>query len=67
MISCLEAMFATHGLTLSIKTDNGPQFVSEEFEVYLKDNSIEQRTSTQLWPQANGKVERQSRSLLKAM
>ena len=41
MISCLEAMFATHGLSLSIKTDNGPQFVSEEFEVYLKDNNIE--------------------------
>ena len=36
MISCLEAMFATHGLPLSIKTDNGPQFVSEEFEVHLK-------------------------------
>ena len=67
MISCLEVMFATHGLPLSIKTDNGPQFVSEEFEVYLKDNNIEHRTSTPLWPQANGEVERQNRSLLKAM
>ena len=67
MISCLEAMFATHGLPLSIKTDNGPQFVSEEFEAYLKDNNIEHRTSTPLWPQANGEVERQNRSLLKAM
>lgn len=67
MISCLEAMFATHGLPMSIKTDNGPQFVSEEFEVYLKDNNIEHRTSTPLWPQANGEVERQNRSLLKAM
>ena len=66
-ISCLEAMFATHGLPLSIKTDNGPQFVSEEFEVYLRDNNIEHRTSTPLWPQANGEVERQNRSLLKAM
>ena len=67
MISCLEAMFATHGLPLSIKTDNGPQFVSEEFEVYLRDNNIEHRTSTPLWPQANGEVERQNRSLVKAM
>jgi len=69
MVSCLEAMFATHGLSLSIKTDklNGPQFVSEEFEAYLKDNNIEHRTSTPLWPQANGEVERQNRSLLKAM
>ena len=67
MISCLEGMFATHGLPLSIKTDNGRQFVSEEFEVYLKDNNIEHRTSTLLWPQANGEVERRNRSLLKAM
>ena len=67
MISCLEAMFATHGLPLSIKTDNGPTFVSEEFEVYLRDNNIKHRTSTPLWSQANGEVERQNKSLLKAM
>ena len=50
MISCLKAMFATHGLPLSIKTGNGPQFVSQEFEVYLKDNNTEHRTSTPMWP-----------------
>jgi len=60
-------MFATHGLPLSTKTGNGPQFVSEEFGAYLEDNNIEHRTSTPLWPQANGEVERQIRSLLKAM
>ena len=60
-------MFATHGLPLSMKTDNGSQFVSEEFEAFLKDNNIEHRTSTPLWPLANGEVERQNRSLLKAM
>ena len=63
IISCLEAMFAIHGLPLSIKTDNGPQFVSEEFEAYLKDKNIEHRTSTPLWPQANGEVERQARDV----
>ena len=41
--------------------------MSQEFEVYLKDNNIEHRTSTPMWPQANGEVERQNRSLLKAM
>ena len=39
----------------------------EEFEAYLKDNNVEHRVSTPLWPQANGEVERQNRSLLKAM
>ena len=53
-------MFATHGLALSIKTHNGPQFVLEEFEVYPKDNNIERRTSTPVWPQANNHAERQN-------
>ena len=41
--------------------------MSEEFEAYLKDNNIEHRTSTPLWPQASCEVERQNRSLLKVM
>ena len=63
----MENVFATHGLPLSLKTDYGRQFVSEEFETYLKDNNIEHRTSTPLWSQANGEFERQNRGLLKAM
>jgi len=47
MISCLEAMFATHGLLLSIKTDIGPQSVSEEFEAYLKDQTTTMTTEHQ--------------------
>lgn len=61
MTSCLENMFATHGLPLSLKTDYGRQFVSEEFETYLKDDNIEHRTSTPLWSQANSEFERQNR------
>ena len=67
MIECLEMMFSTHGIPLSLKTDNGPEFISEEFESYLEENDIERRTSTPLWPQANGKIERQNHSLLKAL
>ena len=46
--------------------DSGAQFVSDEMEKYFQDNGIEHRTSTPLWPQANGEVERQNRSLLKS-
>lgn len=35
MASSLKEIFATYGLPLSIKTDNGPQFVKEEFEASL--------------------------------
>ena len=37
------------------------------FELYLDDNGIEHRKTTPLWPQANGEVERQNKSLLKRM
>ena len=41
--------------------------MSEEFESFLRHNGIEHRRMTPLWPQANGKVERQNRSLLKSL
>ena len=50
-------MFARFGITF----DNGPQFVSDEFEKFLTTNCIEHRKTTPLWPQANGEVESQNR------
>ena len=41
--------------------------MSEEFEVFLTGHGIEHRKSTPLWPQANGEVERQNRTLLKSL
>lgn len=67
IIDSLEPIFARYGFPLSVKTDNGPQFKSEMFENYLKQNGIEHRKTTPYWPQANGEVERQNRSLLKVM
>ena len=63
----IEKIFTTHGLPLSLRNDNGPQFRSEVFEQYLEDNGIEHRKITLLWPQANGEVERQNKPLLKRM
>ena len=67
IISCLEKIFAVHGLPVTITSDNGPQFRSEEFERYLVDNGILHRKVTPQWAQANGEVERQNRILLKSM
>ena len=66
VIEALAPMFARFGLPFSLRTDNGPQFVSEEFETFLHTNGIEHRRTTPLWPQASGEVERQNRSLLKS-
>ena len=62
-----EKIFAAHGNPESLKTDNGSQFISTEFSSFLKENDIYHLSSTPLWPQANGEVERQNRSLLKAI
>ena len=67
VIESLEKIFCTMGYRSRWKHFNGTQFVSDEFERFLKKNDIEHCTSTPLWPQANREVERQNRSLLKAL
>ena len=49
IISRLEKIFAVHDLSVTIKSDHGPQFRSEEFEHYLIDNSILHRKVTPQW------------------
>ena len=62
-----EKIFVTHGLPLSLRTDNDPQFTSEHSTKYLEKNGIERRRTTPLRPQANGEIERQNRSILKRL
>ena len=60
VIDCLANGFCIHGLPNTIKSDNGPQFKSNEFREYCEQHSIlNQKVS------ANGEVERQNSSLLK--
>ena len=40
VIQSLKSTFATHGVPSSIRTDNGPQFVSGEFREFLKEYEI---------------------------
>ena len=51
----------------TVRMDNGPNLVSAEMEEYLNEMGIEHRLTTPLWPRANGEVERQNCSLVKAM
>ncbi len=67
IIKLMDDMFAVHGLPITISSDQGPKFVSKEFEDFLEDNNISHRNVTPLWTQANGEVERQNRSMLKCM
>ena len=57
-IAVLKNIFATHGLPVSLVTDNGPQFTSDEFESYMKFCGIKHVKSPPYHPQTNGEAER---------
>ena len=65
IIESLEEMFSRHGLPESMTSDNGPQFIASEFAAYMEHQGIRHHRVTAKWPQANGEVEGQNRSLLK--
>jgi len=53
VINSLEEVFSCHGLPVTIMSDNGPQFCSEEFPDYCAHNGISHLKVTRKWPQAN--------------
>ena len=67
IIGALIPIFAIYGYPFSVKSDNGSQFQSKEFKSFLLEHGIEHHASPPLWPQANGEVERQNRTLLKIL
>lgn len=50
---------------MTLKSDNGPQFKSDEFRDYCAENAIVHLRTTPKWAQANGEVERQNASIMK--
>ena len=50
VIDSLKPIFTRFGVSHTLKTDNRPQFISEEFKASLAENSIEHRTTPPLWP-----------------
>ena len=57
-IEVFRQLFATWGLPLQLHTDNGPQFVSAEFEHFLKSNGVMHTTSAVYHQNSNGQAER---------
>ena len=67
IIKCLDSHFARYGVPVALRTDNGSNLVLEEIENYLEEMGIRHHRNTPLWSRENSEVERQNRSLLKAM
>ena len=57
-IEVLRQLFARFGLPSQLVSDNGPQFVSKEFEQFMKSNGIKHTKSTFNHPASNGEAER---------
>lgn len=66
-IQFLSELFARYGFPYSLITDNGSQLTSREFSDYCASAGITLLHTPPFWPQANGEIERQNRSLLKGM
>ncbi|XP_015277400.1 PREDICTED: uncharacterized protein K02A2.6-like [Gekko japonicus] len=67
VIHALRRLFATHGLPDTLVSNNGPQFVSEEFKTFLSDNGIRQITAAPFHPASNGQAERMVRTAKEAL
>ena len=63
IINVFKTLFADHGFCDILVTDNGPSYVSQEFETFLRDCSIKHITSSPMYPQSNGFAE----SMVKVM
>lgn len=57
-IAVMRRLFANHGLPETIVSDNGAQFISEEFEKFLSNNNIEHVQTAPKHPSSNGLAER---------
>ena len=53
-INKLREIFATHGLPETVVSDNGTNFVSAEFEDFMRQNGIIHKTSAPFHPASNG-------------
>ena len=66
-IDTLRAIFARNGLPEQLVSDNGSNFVSAEFETFLKQNGIKHVTSAPYHPSTNGLVERLVQTLKQSL
>ena len=58
LIRVFKQNFARHGIPVVLISDNGPQYVSHEFESFLESYGVEHITSSPRYPQSNGQAEK---------
>ena len=66
-IEKLQNLFARFGVPSQLVSDNGPQFKSEEFQMFPKRIRIKHLTSAPYYPASNGLAERCAQSFKSAI
>jgi hypothetical protein len=66
-IEVLRTLFARTGVPIQLVSDNGPQFVSQEFEGFMQANGIRHITSAPYHPATNGLAERMVQTFKSAL
>ena len=64
---CLLELISQYGPPMSLSTDNGPPFASDELAEFLTCHHIEHHTSSPHFPRSNGFIERQVRTIKTAL
>jgi transposase InsO family protein len=57
IIQKTKRLFRCHGIPAQIHTDNGPQFISEEYHKFSRAYAFKHTTSSPYWSRGNGKAE----------
>ncbi|CAM5144711.1 unnamed protein product [Natator depressus] len=66
-IQNLRGLFSCFGLPEQLVSDNGPQFISQEFQTFMKANGIHHITSAPYHPSTNGLAERFVQTMKQAL
>ena len=66
-IVVLREWFSSYGLPEELVSDNGPQFISQEFAVFMKQNGIKHTLTPPYHPASNGAAERIVQILKRAL
>lgn len=67
IVARLDRVFMRMGLPAVLISDNAKNFSSRTMENFCGKFAIDLRHTTPYWPQSNGEVERQNRSILKTL
>lgn len=66
-ITVLREMFSRNGVPCKLVSDNGPQFVAEEFRDFMAQNGVKHVRTSPYHPASNGMAERLVQTLKRAL